>query len=159
MSRFAVISDGVVVNVIEADAQFAARIGAVAVAESVSIGWRFDGDTFAPPEPEIETATFPSLTGRQLLIALRTIGITADMIDAQIIDLAAQQIAAAQDIADPVERQAAIDQIELDRDLALIEWRHASQYERAHPLIIDVAEALELPEWHVDTLWLWAAGL
>lgn len=159
MSRFAVISDGVVVNVIVADAEFAARIGAVPVAESVSIGWSFDGDTFTPPAPEIETTAFPPLTGRQIKRVLRMIGITADMVDTQIVDLAAQQIAAAQDIEDEAERVAAIAEIELERDFALIDWQDAREYHRDYPLLNDIAAAFELPEEQVDTLWLWAAEL
>lgn len=107
----------------------------------------------APPAP------LPPLSGRQIRLALRNIGITPAMVDAQIEAHAAALIADAGEIEDEAERQAAIDQIELDRDLALIDWRDASQYQRSYPLLNDMAEAFDLAPEHVDALWEWAAGL
>lgn len=121
------------------------------------LGW--DGSDWTVEDLPPPVPHFTPLTARQLLLALRSIGITADMVDAQINALAEAQIEDAESITDPDERQEAIDQIELERDMALIEWRHASHYERTHPLLDQLAEAFELPPEQVDALWLWAAEL
>lgn len=47
-SRWAVIDGGIVKNIILADADFAAAIGAVP-AKGAQIGWTWDGSAFAPP--------------------------------------------------------------------------------------------------------------
>lgn len=86
-----------------------------------------------PPPP----APPPSLSRRQLLLALLSIGVTADMVAAEI-----------EAIADPIERAA-----------AMIEWTAASSYERDHPLVVDLAAAFGLPAGQVDDLWTWAASL
>ena len=51
MSRIALIRDGVVENVIEADMEFALSLGFDAAVESASagVGWAFDGVAFTPP--------------------------------------------------------------------------------------------------------------
>lgn len=52
MARFAIIDAGRVTNIIEADADFAASIGAIDAA-GAAIGWFWDGDEFtAPPAPD-----------------------------------------------------------------------------------------------------------
>lgn len=56
--QYAVIENGTIVNVVHAEADFAAEIGWVAFPayineQAVGIGWTFDGTNFAPPlEPE-----------------------------------------------------------------------------------------------------------
>jgi hypothetical protein len=80
---------------------------------------------------------FPTISRRQLRLGLLSIGVTADDVEAEIAT-----------IADAQERAA-----------ALIEWQDASAYERDHPLIAQVADALGLPAEQVDDLWLWAAGI
>ena len=79
----------------------------------------------------------PPLTRRQLRLALLSIGVTAEDVETH--------IAA---ITDPVERAA-----------ALIEWEDATHYKRDHPLVADVAAAMELPPEQVDDLWRWSAAL
>ena len=86
----------------------------------------------APPPP------FAPLSGRQISLALRSIDITDAMVEAEI----------SAGIADPMER-----------DMALIEWRRAGQFERGHPLIDQMADAFDLPTEQVDSLWRWAAGI
>jgi hypothetical protein len=81
------------------------------------------------------------LSGRQIAMALRSIGITEAMVEAEIM------------AAYPGEENA------VARDLALIEWRRAGQYERHHPLIDEMAVAFALPSEQVGDLWRWAAGL
>ncbi|PZP72864.1 hypothetical protein [Agrobacterium sp. MS2] len=92
--------------------------------------------TPAPPSPP-EPPTLPPLTRRQLRLALLSIGVTADHVETHIAD-----------ITDPVDRAA-----------ALIEWEDATHYKRDHPLVADVAAAMQLPPEQVDALWVWAAGI
>lgn len=88
--------------------------------------------TELPPPPMLP------LSGRQISMALRSIDITDAMVEAE--------ITAA--VSDPMER-----------DMALIEWRRAGQFERDHPLIDQTATAFNLPVEQVDTLWRWAESL
>jgi hypothetical protein len=54
-SRWAVIENGIVINIILADADFAAALGAVP-GEGAQIGWQWDGTAFAPPVSAAPTA-------------------------------------------------------------------------------------------------------
>ncbi|MDG3575968.1 hypothetical protein P7F60_06205 [Rhizobium sp. YJ-22] len=90
------------------------------------------------PEAPSPAPAYPALSRRQLLLGLLSIGVTEGDVEAE--------ITAA--VSDPMEREA-----------ALIEWRAAGSYERTHPLIADIATAMNLPAEQVDALWLWAAGL
>lgn len=49
MSKAAFVSNGVVTNVILADAGFAADAGAIACDDNVRIGWAYDGADFSAP--------------------------------------------------------------------------------------------------------------
>lgn len=49
MARFAVIEEGVVTNVAEADEAFAAEVGWVAAEDGVEAGWTWDGESFTAP--------------------------------------------------------------------------------------------------------------
>jgi len=131
--RSAIIDNGLVVNVIVGEIP-----GSIPCDIGVGIGWTYDGEAFhAPPLPEPESGPLPTLSRRQLRLGLLSIGITAELVEAE--------IAAT---VDPVERAA-----------ALIEWQDASAYERDHPLVADLAASFALPPEQVDALWLWAAGL
>lgn len=100
-----------------------------------SLGWRITSEAYAPPAPP--APMLAPLSRRRLRLGLLSIGIRAPDIEAVI---------------------AAIPDAEA-REWAMIEWQDASEYERNHPLIADVAETLHLPAEQVDALWLWAAGL
>lgn len=100
-----------------------------------SNGWSVTAEAYAPPVPP--PPILPPLTRRQLRLALLSIGVTAEDIKTH--------IAA---ITDPVDRAA-----------ALIEWEDATHYKRDHPLVADVAAAMELPPEQVDAIWGWAAGV
>ena len=89
------------------------------------------------PEPEAAPAVLAPLTRRQLRLALLSIGVTAEDVEAHIAD-----------ITDPVDRAA-----------AMIEWEDATHYKRDHPLVADVAVSMALPAEQVDALWVWAGGL
>lgn len=55
---YAVISGGIVINVVEADADFAAAHGLVALTQSAGIGWQYAGGVFTAPEaPPAEPPT------------------------------------------------------------------------------------------------------
>ena len=54
--RYAVIDNGQVLNVIVADAAFAAEIGAVACPDACEPGWLFDGQTWQAPDRTAEMA-------------------------------------------------------------------------------------------------------
>ncbi|MDO4581971.1 MAG: hypothetical protein Q4B96_05260 [Bacillota bacterium] len=54
MARYAKIEDGVCVNIIVADAEFAAAYGYIELAEGMGIGDSFDGTTWTKaPQPEL----------------------------------------------------------------------------------------------------------
>lgn len=61
---------------------------------------------------------------------------------------------------------ASIEISESDVDTALednpegeIEWKHATQFERTHPMVTALADEFELPGEQVDSLWTWAAEI
>ena len=49
---YAIITNGIVTNMIEADADYAASIGAVE-ADGAGIGYSYDGEAFTAPEPDL----------------------------------------------------------------------------------------------------------
>jgi len=87
------------------------------------------------PSPEPTTA--PPLTARQLRLGLVSNGFALDQVEAA--------IAA---IADPQQRS-----------VASIEWEYAAQFERDHPLIAQVGEALGLSGGQIDGMWAEASKL
>lgn len=86
------------------------------------------------PEPEPHV---PTLTRRQLRLGLRSQGITVADVEAII---------------------AAIPD-ELERDNAHIEWSDATSYERGHPLVDQIGEAIGLTPEQIDGMWSAAAAL
>lgn len=70
--RYAIIENGVVVNVVVADAEFALQQGWIEC-PSGAPGWLYDGQTFtaAPPPPAPEPA--PAPTKEQLLAQLQAL--------------------------------------------------------------------------------------
>jgi hypothetical protein len=55
VSKYAVIEDGVVVNIAVAEEDFAAEQGWVFLPLGVGIGWLYDGSTFSGPPDVIST--------------------------------------------------------------------------------------------------------
>lgn len=97
-----------------------------------------------PPEPEPQAEVpreqemiFPPLTPRQLRLMLLTLGLTEATVLGQI-----------EAIEDETERAA-----------ALIEWNWATRYDRDHPLVAQLASALEFDPGELDVLWTYAADL
>lgn len=64
MANAAIIENGIVVNVIISDADFAAQIGAVQCDDGVSIGWTYTDGEFSPP-------ALPAVDLVELKLALR----------------------------------------------------------------------------------------
>jgi hypothetical protein len=80
---------------------------------------------------EARRAAFPSLTPRQLRLALAHIEITEAEIDAK-----------------------------LDNNqFAAIEWKWATEYKRLHPLVVTLGPMFDLTPEQIDIVWLWAATL
>jgi hypothetical protein len=132
--RAAIVENGVVVNIAEADADFAAAQGWI-VSEFAAIGDLWDGVDFAkpaaPPEP-VPT----SVTRRQAREALLNVGLLDD------VDMA---IAA---IEDATERRR-----------AEIYWQDSATFERSNAMLAQIAGAIGLSDADIDELFVAAAGL
>lgn len=129
--RQAIIENGIVVNIV------LVSVGE-ACPDEVAIGWIYDGTDYAPPvvsEPAPEP--LPPLTARQFRLGLVYGGILPSQIDAAI---------------SAIEDEAA-------RAVAQIEWQHAAQFERSHPLIEQVGSALGLTSVMIDEMWVSAPSL
>lgn len=112
---------------------FSALGDTIGIAQQVRTGideWVASGNPVGaapvPPDPRTE---MPSLTPRQIRLALGSIPITDAEIEAVIGD---------------------------DQE-ALTEWRWAGQYERIHPLIVSLGPIFSLTPEQIDALWLWAS--
>ncbi|RVJ51463.1 hypothetical protein [Sinorhizobium meliloti] len=92
---------------------------------------QFPVQPYVPPTVEEMRALLRTLSRRQLLLALNSIGITEAQIDEKLVG----------DVA------------------GMIEWKNASMFERLHPLITDLSGLFGLPPEQVDSLWSWASGL
>lgn len=137
MERFAIIENGIVGNIVIADAEFAQEQGWLAAPDDVEIGWTYDGNDFAAPvvSPEEIRAAIRPITMRQARLALLAAGVLGDVAPA----LAA--------LPSP------------HRDAAEIEWEYASEVRRDAPLIAAIGSALGLTEDQIDDLFEAAAVL
>lgn len=114
--RFAVIEQGVVVNVIEADGPFAGMT--MVQTEEAGIGWTWTGtELVAPPPPPPPVPE--TVTRRQLRLWLVRHSVPLSAVDAALAALPEPQ-----------------------RTEATIEWQDATQFERAHPLLRQLAGAV-----------------
>lgn len=77
------------------------------------------------------------LTARQLRLGLIAAGVTLPSVDASI-----------SAIEDPT-----------DREIATVEWEYASQFEREHPLIHQIGDALGMTVEKINAAWLAAMEL
>ena len=64
-NRYAIIENGVAVNVVVADAELAAQNGWIACPDA-GPGWKYDGTTFTEPDPIVIEPT-PAPTKEQLM--------------------------------------------------------------------------------------------
>lgn len=90
-----------------------------------------------PTEPPAPPVQAPNLSPRQLRLALLETGTTEQDVDAMI----------------------STDPDPASRNFAQIEWKYATEFERDHPLILQIGPALGYTPEQIDTLWLWAADL
>lgn len=133
MARFAIIDAGRVTNIIEADAEFAASIGAID-ATGAAIGDLWDGEAFtppAPPAPEVPQA----VTMRQARLALLGAGLLSS------VNTAVASMPGAQGEA------------------ARIEWEFSSEVRRTQPLVLAMGPMLGLTDAQLDALFVAAAAL
>tara|TARA_R110000868_G_scaffold409020_1_gene693684 strand:+ start:70 stop:315 length:246 start_codon:yes stop_codon:yes gene_type:complete len=68
-NRYAVIENGLVANVVVADAEFAAQNGWIACPDA-GPGWKYDGVAFTEPDPIPEPTPAPAPTKEQLMAEL-----------------------------------------------------------------------------------------
>ena len=87
---------------------------------------------------EIDRQRLPTLSPRQLRLALLGLGVTAAQVEAQI---------------------AAMPGTNADREAALIEWEYATTYQRDHQLVVALGAALGLTAAQIDAAWREAATL
>ncbi|MFC5584426.1 hypothetical protein ACFPOD_04830 [Nitratireductor kimnyeongensis] len=104
--------------------------------------WEAEGNAipqFVPVQPSLEEkrAAVPTLSARQFRLGLVDGGI----------DLADVETAIAA-IPDPVERQR-----------GQVEWEYATQFNRLHPLVVQLSSSLGLTPEQVDAMWEQAAAL
>lgn len=128
MARYAIVQGGVVVNVIEADAEFAAAVGGIA-SETASPGDTYSGGVFTRPDPP--PAPVPaSVSMAQARIALARAGISESTVDALIETLPDS----------------------LAKTEARIWWQRSNEVQRAHPVVALMAPALGLDTEELDNL-------
>ena len=141
---YARIEAGVVAEIIEGtDVPIADRFhpdivaGLVAVPDGVSAvaGWLWDGATFSAPVPTASPGP-PSITARQLRLWLLSQGRALADVDAAIAALPAEQ-----------------------REPARVEWEYSTAYERDHPLIESIGDALGFTDEEITAGFVAAATL
>ncbi len=130
--RYAIIEDGVVINIAEADADFADAMGWIE-APDAAIGMTYDGTAFGPAptrtseEIAAELARVPeSVTPYQMQIALLNVGRYQDV----------------DDYVNGPEAPLA----------AKIAWRTAKEYYRNSPFIEFAKTALDMTDAELDDL-------
>lgn len=94
-------------------------------------------EPYVPPTEEHVRSSMPSLTARQLRLALVDCGLSLSQVPKAIGTLSTG----------------------IDRDRAQIEWEYATTYSRTHPLIAAIGAYFELPDKQIDELWMAAGGL
>jgi hypothetical protein len=99
--------------------------------------WEAEGNTiepYTPPEPPPLDPLRP-LTSRQLRLGLVRHGISLSSVETAI-----------EAIEDPT-----------DREVARIEWKYTTTFERSHPLVNQIGAALGLTPEQIDAMWAEAA--
>jgi hypothetical protein len=139
MARYALISAGTVVNVVDADAAWVAAQPLQSVqldAEStVGPGWGYAGGNFtAPPAPA--PVVPPSITRRQARQVLVLNGVSLATVDAVIAALP-----------------------EPTKTIATIFWADSNEFERNNAMLLSLAPLVGLSSQQLDLLFIQAAGL
>jgi len=134
MARYAIVQGGVVVNVIEADAAFAATVGGIA-SETASPGDIYSGGVFTRPAAQPPVPAAVSMA--QARIALARAGISEATVDA-LIEAMPNGLAKTE---------------------ARIWWQRSNEVQRAHPVVALMAPALGLDSDDLDELFREAASV
>ena len=87
---------------------------------------------------EIDRQKMPTLSARQLRLALLGLGLTGAQVEAKI---------------------AALPGTPAQREAAMIEWKYATTYQRDHPLVVALGAALGLTKAQIDNAWQGAQTL
>lgn len=133
MARFAIIDAGRVTNIIEADAAFAAGIGAID-ATGGKVGDLWDGTQYTTPPPP--PAPVPAeITMRQARLAL----------------LGAGKLAAVDTAINAM--------VEPAKSAAKIEWEYSNTVQRHNGFVATLGPALGLTDAQIDALFLAAQAL
>jgi hypothetical protein len=146
--QYALMKDGIVRNVIEAESDFLPHIAADwdhiealdtegEQALNVGIGWGWDGSGFVEPpaQPQPEPLPPASVTMRQARLALLAYGILGSV-------------------------DAAIDAMpEPDKSEARIEWDYSNEVQRHNGFVAQLGPVLGLTEAQLDNLFALAATL
>lgn len=131
MARYAVIRDGVVENVVEADnEQDCSHLAPIVEAPSgVGRGWLYDGTEFSEPE---QPARVPEkVTPFQARAALRAAGLL-------------DQVEAIVSAADATTQDA---------------WEYATEFRRTSPLLNGLAQQLGMTDQQLDQLFIASAAI
>ena len=88
--------------------------------------------------PQPAAPPMPTITARQLRLALLGLGLTGAQVEAQI---------------------ATMPGTDTTREAARIEWEYATSYQRDHQLVAMLGAALGMTSDQIDTAWVGAATL
>lgn len=139
MSRYAIVKNGSVDNIVLADASFIAGLQSatgvlIPDTSTATIGDMWDGVTFTKP-PAPPTPVPQAVTMRQARLALYGAGLLATVNSA---------------IAGMTGAQG---------EAARIEWEFSSEVKRNQPLVMALAPVLGMTQAQLDQLFITAAGL
>lgn len=73
MNNFAIIENGLVVNAVVAEADYASQQGWILLTENAGIGWDYINGQFVDNRPVPETVTPPAPTKEELLAQLNAL--------------------------------------------------------------------------------------
>lgn len=110
--------------------------GTVEIAPYPGTGFTFNGSKWVYAEPPAVATVLRPLTRRQLRRGLLTLGLKPIDVEAKIAELPEDQ-----------------------REIALIDWQDASEYERSHPLVSMLGASFGLSSEKIDEAWLAAQEL
>lgn len=131
IQSWAVITDGVVSNLVDATAEFAASQGLIPAGKA-RMGDLWDGKTFKAPAPAVPAV----VSARQAKRALLEAGLLDDV-----------QLAI-DNIPDPMEKRR-----------VQIDWDESTEFRRDWPALAVLAAAMKLDEGTLDALFIEAATL
>jgi hypothetical protein len=142
--KFAIIESGVVVNVVEAEEDFALEQGWVPATAWVGIGDSYDGQQFTQSPPQVQVPA--SVPRRQAMAVLIKYGH-----DVTIDALLQQQLTGAQNSGDA--------QAILSAKLAMNDWLQSQEFQRNWPTLLAVSAMLAWTPEYVDNLFIEAKTL